>query len=46
LRDDDLGTDFGAVLLGLAALAAARLAAACFASFVDAVDVMLAVRIF
>ena len=35
--------DFGAVLRGLAAFAAARLAAAFFATFVDLMDVLLAI---
>ena len=35
--------DFGAVLRGLAAFAATRLAAAFFATFVDLMDVLLAI---
>ena len=44
LRDCDFGAVlFSAVLRGLAAFAPTRLAAACFATFVDLMDVLLAI---
>jgi hypothetical protein len=45
LRADDLGRGFGAVLRGLAAFRATRLAVAVFATFADVLGVLLAIPV-